>query len=88
MNKGEAGKLGSKKSQITQQIQKQKRIAIYNSNPVICKNCGNPLPYSGRHKQFCNSSCAAIYNNNKNRPTSQKDSSYCLFCGKLLKRVK
>lgn len=40
----------------------------YYNNPKYCKNCGKVIPYEYRFlKDFCNSSCAAKYNNNKNR---------------------
>lgn len=63
MNHSEAGKLGWLKSRSTQQKQKEDRINKYNDNPIRCKQCGKPLSYEERHKKFCNSSCAAKYNN-------------------------
>ena len=63
MNKSEAGKLGFIKSRETQNKQKQDRINKYNENPIRCKQCGKIFSYEERHKKFCNSSCAAIYNN-------------------------
>ena len=35
----------------------------YESNPNKCLNCGKFLSYKDRNKTFCNSSCAASYNN-------------------------
>ena len=45
------------------QENKQKRIKEYNKNPNKCKFCNNIILYKGRYKKFCNSSCAAKYNN-------------------------
>lgn len=45
---------------------KRKSAAInrYNLNPKLCKHCGTSIPYNNRKSNtFCNSSCAAIYNN-------------------------
>lgn len=81
MNYSEAGKLGNLKSQITQQKQKQERINKYNENPVKCKQCGKILSYEERHKKFCNSSCAAIYNNSHRECKSPKT-----YKGKEIKR--
>ena len=39
------------------------RIRQYEENPKLCKYCGKPLSYEDKHKTFCNSSCAASYNN-------------------------
>lgn len=98
MNKSEAGKLGNLKSRIIQQKQKQERIDCYNKNPKLCAFCGKPLSYNERHKKFCNSSCAASYNNTR-RPRRYKtrqivendqilvvrDYGVCLYCGTPLK---
>lgn len=35
----------------------------YYENPKKCKECGKIIPYEKRTNDFCNSSCAAIYNN-------------------------
>lgn len=66
----------------------------YIKNPNICKNCGKPiLPKEGqklwnvRQKYFCDSSCAAIYNNKKH-PKRKKKIYYCKNCGKELNRQK
>ncbi len=36
----------------------------YEATPNYCKCCGKVILYKKRHNLFCNSSCAAIYNNN------------------------
>lgn len=41
------------------------RVKQYEDNPKLCKCCGKPLSYEDKHKTFCNSSCAASYNNLK-----------------------
>lgn len=35
----------------------------YFLNPKSCPQCSNVLPYSKRYNKFCDSSCAATYNN-------------------------
>lgn len=41
----------------------------YEENPKYCLECGTIIPYERRGAKFCNSSCAAKYNN-KNRKLS------------------
>lgn len=48
-----------------------------------CKNCNNPIIPS---KKFCNSSCAAIYNNKKfPKRTKGREIPKCLNCGNDIK---
>lgn len=42
---------------------KQQRIDNYNKNPTLCKTCSNFIEYNKRTNKFCNSSCAASFNN-------------------------
>ena len=35
----------------------------YYENPKTCKYCGKIIPYEKRKNDFCNNSCAIIYNN-------------------------
>lgn len=44
---------------------KQKRVALYNSNPAVCEECGVSLTYEQHSKQqkYCGRSCAAKHNN-------------------------
>ena len=57
--------------EVLQEI-KNERISDYNINPKLCKTCNKPLPYEDHNqKTFCNSSCAAKYNN-KNRRQSEE----------------
>jgi len=64
----------------------QEREREYLKNPKLCKVCQNPLPYKYHNgKQFCNTSCAAKFNN-KNRifePTKDKRVKIlnCFMCG-------
>lgn len=44
---------------------KQKRIEEYNKNPKKCAYCDSSLTYEERNKKFCNSTCAAYFNNKK-----------------------
>lgn len=45
---------------------KEKRIEEYNKNPKLCKECKKPIIYKEKNKkEFCNSSCAAKFNNKK-----------------------
>ena len=40
------------------------RIARYNQNPKLCKQCSNPLPYKEHFRQrFCSRRCSGLYNN-------------------------
>lgn len=63
------------KGQETQQRQKQQRIDKYYENPNACLECGNVIPYETKHKKFCDSSCAAKYNNTKRGARSEKTKS-------------
>lgn len=52
-------------------IKKQKRIEEYNKNPNRCKNCSISFDYEHRGKTFCNSSCAAIFNNKQRKLSNE-----------------
>lgn len=58
-------------------------IQIYEKNPRTCLTCGKPIPYDLRHNKFCNSSCAATYNN-KNRTGYKQKTIYCKCCGRAI----
>ena len=52
---------------------KEKEKENYSINPKTCLNCGKPIPYKDRLvKKFCNSSCAAKYNNSHRAPRSEE----------------
>lgn len=78
MTYSEAGKLGNLKSKITQAKQKEERKIKYYENPKCCKQCGEVIPYEKRDRNFCNSSCAAVWNNTHRR----KRERICENCGK------
>lgn len=63
-------------------------ITKKNYIPKICKHCGKEIPYEKRENGFCNSSCAASFNNKGVCKHGQKkpDHSYCLNCGKEITR--
>ena len=42
---------------------KELRIQEYNKNPNKCKFCEKVFPYEKRSNKFCNTSCAASFNN-------------------------
>lgn len=48
-------------------LKKQKRIEEYDKNPKVCKACGKIFSYEQRGKMFCNSSCAASFNNKQHK---------------------
>lgn len=43
----------------------------YNKSPKKCAHCNKELAFEHRAKTFCNSSCAATYNNKKRGPRSE-----------------
>lgn len=65
MSESEAGRLGAIASKETQKKQKEERIENYYKNPNRCKYCNSVISYERRGALFCNSSCAASYNNSK-----------------------
>lgn len=54
------------------QANKQKRVLQYDLSPTLCLHCSNPLSYRFRKNKFCNSSCAASYNNLRRPPRSEE----------------
>lgn len=54
---------------------------IIDSNSKKCLNCGNSI--IKKENKFCNSSCAASYNNKKS-PKREKKARICLNCGKTI----
>lgn len=65
LSHSDAGKLGQEKSKAIHQLHKQQRIDAYNAKPKRCEYCGKVFEYKDRFKRFCNSSCAAKFNNAK-----------------------
>lgn len=74
MTMSEAGKLGGI-------IAHRNALKRYEANPNKCICCNKDLDYKHRYNKFCNSSCAATYNN-----TFRKKISYCKNCGKKLNK--
>jgi hypothetical protein len=69
---------------------KRRALAAYYANPSYCKDCGSVItvkeweqPRVARHKQFCNSSCAAKFNNKK-FPKRKKHANTCKLCGEFV----
>ena len=92
MTRSDAGKLGWIASRHAQERQHDAFIAAYNEHPKCCLYCEQPLPYEKRYNKFCDSSCAAIYNNQKRakrtntikEPKRNRKPKICAFCGKEL----
>ena len=56
-----------------------------------CLYCGKEINSSDKRKKFCNSSCAASYNNIgvcRNKKSDANKNRFCLNCGKELKHQK
>jgi hypothetical protein len=73
-------------------IRRQKALDEYYFNPNYCGYCGEVIDVregkvtQTRKKKFCNSSCAASFNN---KTTKKKEDRFCFVCGKKLnKRLK
>ncbi len=82
-------KLGSPKASLLAKERKEQRIKEYNKNPKRCLYCNAPISYERKSAKFCNSSCAAKYNN-RNRVVSeaQKEKTSKTLKSKLLREVK
>lgn len=46
-----------------QSAYKVERVKQYNLSPTTCHNCNTSFSYEARKNKFCNTSCAAQYNN-------------------------
>lgn len=58
-------------------------IQRYLNNPRYCKCCNKLLPFEKRNNVFCDSSCAAKYNNTHRKITKEKIAEFnCIKCGK------
>lgn len=58
------GKIGGIKCQKKSKVL-YSNITRYELNPTFCSHCGTKLPYKKRNNKFCDSSCAAKFNNKK-----------------------
>ncbi len=56
----------------------------YLANPSYCRHCSTMLPQSKRRNKFCNSSCAASFNNSKSPKIIAKTHN-CPRCDKIVK---
>ena len=67
---------------------REESLQQYAENPRHCVYCGELIPYEKRENDFCDSSCAAKYNNKGRVILAEKGSRYgsrlfkCLWCGK------
>ena len=57
---------------------RERRKAEYDRGPKCCKHCGTPLSYDERHKDFCDASCAASFNNTRRKQVVTRQ---CKECG-------
>jgi hypothetical protein len=79
----EAGRLGWEKAHEKLEKIYKERIDAYEKKPNRCDDCKSPIPYKKRQCKFCNSSCAANYNN-RNRiyvKTIRTKIVKCVKCG-------
>ena len=85
----ERGKLGAIKSSNIAKLQKEQRIKEYNKNPKRCLYCNAPISYERKLAKFCNSSCAAKYNNHNRVVTeAQKEKTSKTIKSKPIREVK
>lgn len=85
MNYSEAGKLGYLKAKEKLEANYRKIIENYELNPNKCRFCSKTITYAKRQNKYCNSSCAASYNNKIFRIS---ETHPCLHCGKTIKKRK
>ena len=53
-------------------IAKQQRNSNYLDDPRYCAECNEILPFEKKHNTYCNSSCAAKYNNKHRTPIQRE----------------
>lgn len=82
-----AGRISARKS-------RQRALERYYQNPPCCLQCGAVLQVRGdeqcaaaRKRRFCNQSCAASFNNEK-QPKRPPSDLYCKSCGVKLDRIR
>jgi len=80
MDRSQAGKLGYQKSKYAMEAcrERHKLEAIARSKGKKCQFCGKELPYEKRKNKYCDHSCAAKMNNQKEGRRGYK---YCKGCG-------
>ena len=85
----ERGKFDTIKSKNIVKLQKEQRIKEYNKNPKRCLYCNAPISYERKSAKFCNSSCAAKYNNRNRVVTeAQKEKTSKTIKSKPIREVK
>ena len=85
----ERGKLGAIQARKVAKLQKEQRIKEYNRNPKRCLYCNAPISYERKSAKFCNSSCAAKYNNHNRVVTeAQKEKTSKTIKSKPIREVK
>jgi len=81
--------MSNKQALIQQQINKQKRIDLYNSNPYRCVACNSIFTYECRKLKFCNHSCSASYiNSNKPNNKRKHPKKNCPVCNTITTNAK
>ena len=60
-------------------------LMLYNTNPVNCVTCGNPLPYEKRHLNYCSKDCIPKPVRKVDRESKYYNSPrYCELCGSII----
>ena len=92
LTRAEAGRLGASASRAARNASKKARIDAYDLNPLLCKNCNNPISYEKRQQgnSFCGHSCRGYFYGAKKRrdascivcsgETASRKTKYCLPC--------
>lgn len=87
MDRSRAGKLGYEKTghilKKQGEARTQQAIENYEANPKYCPYCGEKISFERRFAKFCNSSCAASFNNSGlNRHEAKGKTTTICICGK------
>ena len=56
----------------------------YDSKPKLCRKCNNKIPFEKKDNVFCDSACAAAFNNSI--PKRKKRAAACLHCDIVLSK--
>lgn len=78
-----AAKFNTEKSRIKSNEKHINFVNEYNMHPQHCQYCGKVLTFKRRFRKFCNSSCAAKFNN---KLRNKKLAIKCLNCGKEISK--
>lgn len=63
----------------------RKMKELYEANPTFCAYCNTKLPQQKKNNKFCNSSCAAKFNNKDKKGVLKIKRNPCQNCGTLVK---